>query len=264
MGQRLTALVAALAVGFGFSLPARAAADQSEVERTSRKALAFFEGHSDETIDAFLMRLRPDPLDEASRAKVIASLPSEGNLRPSRKDGEKLSAAQRILDYSARSGAVTIRVVDLDSAFIGLYYRTVVLVSAKALSLLAAEELAALVAHEMGHDDDWNEYWAAMQAHDSGKMRELELKADGLGVLTLEHLGISPERLVSAVQKMMRYNDWRDRSAGATPQSGIASGTGDRYVSLDDRLAFIRALAQIRWADWPATEAVAGLGPERR
>jgi len=105
----------------------------------------------------------------------------------------------------------------------------VVLVSAKALSLLAAEELAALVAHEMGHDDDWNEYWTAMQAHDSGKMRELELKADGLGVLTLEHLGISPERLVSAVQKMMRYNDWRDRSAGATPQSGITSGTGDRY-----------------------------------
>ena len=103
-----------------------------------------------------------------------------------------------------------------------------------------------------------------MQAHDSEKMRELELKADGLAVLTLEHLGISPERLVSAVQKMMRYNDWRDRSAGATPQVGIASGTGDRYVSLDDRLAFIRAVAQIRWADWPATVAVAGLGPERR
>ena len=82
MGQRLTALVAALAVGFGFSLPARAAADHSEVERTSRKALAFFEGHSDETIDAFLMRLRPDPLDEASRAKVIASLPSEGEVHP--------------------------------------------------------------------------------------------------------------------------------------------------------------------------------------
>jgi len=252
MGQRLAALVAALAVGFGFSLPARAA-DQSDGERTSRKALAFFEGHSDETIDAFLMRLRPDPLDEASRAKVIASLPSEGEVHPSRKDGEKLSAAQRILDYSARTGAVTIRVVDMDSAFVGLYYRTVVLVSAKASSLLAADELAALVAHEVGHDGDWNEYSRAMQAHDSEKMRELELKADGLGVLILEHLGISPERLVSAVQKMMRYNDWRDRSAGATPQAGLAPGTGDRYVSLHDRLAFIRTVAQLRWADWPPT-----------
>ena len=264
MGQRLAALVAALAVGFGFSLPARAA-DQSEVERTSRKALAFFEGHSNETIDAFLMRLRPDPLDEASRAKVIASLPKEGEVHPSRKDGVKLSAAQRILDYSARSGVVTIRVVDLDSAYVGLYYRTVVLVSAKALGLVDADELAALVAHEMGHDDDWNEYWAAMQAHDSEKMRELELKADGLGVLTLEHLGISAERLASAVQKMMRYNDWRVRSAGATPQAGMALVNGDRYVALDDRLAFIHAVAQVRWADWPATVAVtAGLGPERK
>jgi hypothetical protein len=262
MGQRLTALVAALAVGFGFSLPARAA-DQSDGERTSLKVLALFEGHSDETIDAFLMRLRPDPLDEASRAKVIASLPREGEMHPSRKDGEKLAAAQRILDYSACSGAVTIRVVDIDSAFVGLYYRTVVLVSGKALALLAADELAALVAHEMGHYDDWNEYARAMQAHDSAKMRELELKADGLGVLTLEHLGISPERLVSAVQKMIRYNDWRDRSAGATPQAGPTAGTADRYVSLDDRLAFIHAVAQIRWADWPTT-VTAGLGPERR
>jgi len=259
MGQRLAVLVAALVVGVGFSLPARAA-DQSDGERTSRKALAFFEGHSDETIDAFLMRLRPDPLDEVSRTKVIASLPSEGEVHPSRKNGGKLSAAQRILDYSARSGAVTIRVVDIDSAFVGLYYRTVVLVSGKALALLDADELAALVAHEMGHDDDWNEYSRAMQAHDSEKMRELELKADGLGVLTLEHLGISPDRLASAVQKVMRYNDWRDRSAGATPQPGPAAGTADRYVSLDDRLAFIHAVAEIRWADWPPTVAVtAGL-----
>jgi hypothetical protein len=262
MGQRLAALVAALAVGFGFSLPARAA-DQSDGERTSRKVLAFFEGHANETIDAFLMRLRPDPLDEASRAKVTASLPNEGSIHPSRKDGEKLSAAQRILDYSAHSGAITIKVVDLDSAFVGLYYRTVVLVSGKALGLLDADELAALVAHEMGHDVDWNEYWRAMQAHDSEKMRELELKADGLGVLMLEHLGLSPERLASAVQKMMCYNDWRDRSAGATPQPDQATGTADRYVSVDDRLAFIRAIAAIRWADWPQTVA-AGLSPERR
>ncbi len=253
MGQRLAALVAALAVGVGFSLPAWAAAAQSKGERTSLKALAFFEGHSDETIDAFLMRLRPDPLDEASRAKVMASLPKEGEAHPSRKDAVKLSAAQRILDYSARPGAVTIKVVDLDSAFVGLYYRTVVLVSGKALSLLAADELAALVAHEMGHDDDWNEYWTAMQAHDSETMRELELKADGLGVLTLEHLGISPEGLASAVQKIMRYNEWRDRSAGATPQNGMAPSNGDRYVSLEDRLAFIHAVALVRWADWPST-----------
>ena len=66
----------------------------------------------------------------------MASLPQEGEIRPSRNDRKKLSAAQRILDYSAPSGAVTIKVVDLDSAFVGVYYHTVVLVSGKALALL--------------------------------------------------------------------------------------------------------------------------------
>jgi hypothetical protein len=68
MGQRFAVLVVASVVGL--TLPPSASA-QSDGERTSRKALAFFEGRSDETIDAFLMRLRAAPLDEASRAKVV-------------------------------------------------------------------------------------------------------------------------------------------------------------------------------------------------
>ena len=257
MGQRLAALVVASTVGLTLPLWG---ADQSDGERTSRKALAFFEGHSEKTIDAFLMRLRPAPLDEASRAKVIASLPQEGEIRPSRKDRKKLSAAQRILDYSAPAGAVTIKVVDLDSAFVGVYYRTVVLVSGKALALLSADELAAAVAHEMGHADS-NEYATALQAGGSETVRELELKADGIAVLTLEHLGSSPDRLVSAAQKLMHCDDSQDRTTGATPQPALSAC--DRYVSLDDRIAFIRAVAQIRWADWPPTVA-ARRSPERR
>ena len=100
-----------------------------------------------------------------------------------------------------------------------------------------------------------------MQAGDSEKMQEQELKADGIVALTLEHLGSSPDRLVSAVQKLMHCNDWQDRTANATPQASLS--TCDRYVSLDDRIAFIRAVAQIRWADWPPTVA-ARRSPERR
>ena len=47
------------------------------------------------------------------------------------------------------------------------------------------------------------EHSTAMQAGDSEKMQEQELKADGIVALTLEHLGSSPDRLVSAVQKLM-------------------------------------------------------------
>jgi Zn-dependent protease with chaperone function len=247
MGQRLTALVLALTAGF--AMPAWVAA-QTDGERMSRKVLALFDGHPNETIDAFLMRLRPAPLDEALRANVIASLPKDGEVRPSRKDGGKLLLAQRILDYSAGPGAVLVKVVDVDSAFVGLYNRAVVLVSAKALAFLDAEELAALVAHEMGHDADWDDYVNAIQQHNSEKTRELELKADGIGALTLEHLGIDPERLASAIQKTIRYNDWLDRNAGATSRT-TAAATADRYVPLRERLAFIRSVATLRWADWP-------------
>jgi len=151
-------------------------------------------------------------------------------VRPSRKDGEKVSAAQRILEYSARARSVTIKVIDVDSAFVGLYHRAVVLVSARALALLSADELAALTAHEMGHDADWDAYWTAIQRQDDERMRELELKADGIAVLTLQHLGISPERLTSAIRITIRYNDWQDRSASVLPQTGGNFGMADRYV----------------------------------
>jgi hypothetical protein len=65
--------------------------------------------------------------------------------------------------------------------------------------------------------------------------------------------------LVSAIQKINGYNDWLDRSVGATPQAGAAA-TYYRYVPLAEQLEFTRAVA-IRWADWPATVS-AGMGAE--
>jgi len=172
-------------------------------------------------------------------------------LRPSRDEGKKLQAVERILDYSARHGVITLKVIDVDSAFVGLYCRTVVLVSAQALRLLTADELSALVAHEVGHDDDWNAYWEALQAHDSARMQELELRADAIAVLTLERVAIDPERLVSAVQKMMHENGWRNDAIGATPTGTSGLANGDRYVPLPDRVRFIRAVAQLPWAERP-------------
>jgi Zn-dependent protease with chaperone function len=234
MGQRLAAFVVASAVGV--SLPA-SATGQSDDERTFQKAMALFEGHSDETIDAFLMRLRPAPLDEKSRATVVASLPRHGEVRQSRQDIKKLAVAQRVLDSSVDAGAMTVKVIDANSAYVGLYYRTVVLVSTKALALLRPDELAAVVAHEVGHDAHWDAYWTAIQRRDRQRLRALELKADGIAVLTLKRLEITPERLVSALQKLIAYNEYRDRTVS------------ERYVPLSERVAFIRAVARLRWAD---------------
>lgn len=210
-------------------------------------ALNGFQGHGDQTIDAFLQHLRPVPLTAEERSKVLASLPRDGEVRPSPKQRAKIAAAECVLDYSARGGAIAVKVIDLDFAFAGLYYRSVVLISARALDLLDTDEFAAIMAHEVGHDYDWNDYRMAIQRDDVDRMRQLELKADGIAVLTLQRVGIDTERLVSAVQKWTRYNQLLD--ADQRPAASASALAADaRYVPLKERVTFIRAVARLHWA----------------
>jgi Zn-dependent protease with chaperone function len=230
MGQRLAAFTLLSLSVTVLAWPA----DHGVKTPMAKATLAFFESHTSETPDALLAHIRPDPLDPASRAQVVASLPKD-ELQPTQSELEKIEAASRILDYSARNGAITLRVIDLDYAFIGLYYRTVILVSRPQLAILNADEFAALVAHEVGHDYDWNAYWTAIQGKDHARRRELELRADGLAVVTLRGMGLDPERLVTAVQRTMLHNRGKDPV------------NQEDYVSLDERVAFIRAIAHMSW-----------------
>ena len=246
MGHRLTLLSACVIAMAASVWPAYAQTVRSSAART---ALEAFNRPTPETIDAFLTRLRPDPLDPSSRAQVMASLP-EAELTPSRGELAKIAAAGRILDYSARTGFVMFKVIDLNCAFIGLYYRTAILVSRRQLAILDANEFAALAAHELGHDYDWNAYWSAMVGDDHARRQELELRADGLGALTLQRVGINPERLVSALQKTVRYNEGR-----------VATANWEDYVPLAERIAFIRAVATLTWVAQPSVMAAAGAAP---
>jgi hypothetical protein len=246
MEQRLAALVvvcvASVAITTGASGP----------DPAIRTVLQVFEDHGEQTIDVFLMRLRTAPLDAEGRVKVLASLRHTDEVNPTRSQREKIDAAGRILDYSGRAGAIRVMPVALDLALVGLYYRTVILTSTQALDLLNAEEFTAAVAHEVAHDYDWNDYWTARKQHDAGRMRQLELRSDGIAVLTLARVGMDPERLVSAVEKVNRYNRMRD-AAIRQDLGGAVVTTHDRYVPLNQRVAFIRAVARIPWADGRST-----------
>ncbi len=149
-----------------------------------------------------------------------------------------MAAAERVLATGARGGIIQIRIVDLELATVGLYFRTVILASERALTLVTGDEFAALVAHELAHDCAWDAYWTAMQTHDRDRMRELELRADAMAVLTLKQSGIGPEHLISAVQKLTWYNEWHRADANAAD-----------YPPLSARVAFIREVAALRWAD---------------
>ena len=163
-------------------------------------------------------------------------LPKEGELRPRPDELAKIDAARPVLQYHWRADVVTFKVIDVGHAFIGLHARSVLLASRDALSVVSSAEFAALVAHEIGHDYMWQEYRSAMNRKDYKKMQELELRCDGIAVLTLRRVGIDPENLVSAIQKVTRFNQLRDAVASSA-----------RYVSLKERVRFIRTIAALEW-----------------
>jgi hypothetical protein len=235
MGQRLRLTMTMTCVAM---MTVTAGAAQKEPsETTGNSALAFFTAHGDVTIDDFLTRLRPVPLDEHRRAQVLDTLPQHGAIRTGAGDLAKMSLAEDVLAYHGRRGVITFQIIDVAPAFIGLHDRTVILVSPPALALVNKEEFAALVAHEIGHEYVWTEYQLAVRRGDSEHIRELELRCDGLAVLTLRRLGVNPERLVRAVEMLTWYNEQRHLSANRK-----------EYVSRDERRAFIRAVAACPWA----------------
>lgn len=87
---------------------------------------------------------------------------------------------------------------------------------------------------ELGHEYFWDEYSRAMADHDDRRMQELELRCDGIAVLTLRQLALDPDNLVRAVTSLTRYNERLGAVASA-----------DSYVSLGDRVKFIRAVQRL-------------------
>lgn len=233
MGHRLAASLACVVA----MSTVTAAGPQSDPP-ASKVVLGFFERHSNQSVDAFLAGLRPAPLGPTDRATVLGGLPKKGALLPSPGELEKIAAAAGLLKYSAREGAVSFLVIDLDHAFVGLYQRSAILASRQLLNIVNKGEFVALVAHELGHDYDWEDYFSAMQTHSHVRMQHLELRADAIGVLTLLRIGGDPEDLVSAVRKVTNYNVRRN----------AVDNAGD-YVPLTERAAFIHAVARLHWVE---------------
>lgn len=115
-----------------------------------------------------------------------------------------------------------------------LHARAVVLVSEPALDLLDPEELQALVAHEVGHEYFWSEYFRARRDDDRSLLQTLELLCDGLAIVTLRRAGMDPRRLTSALEKTSRYN--RERFGAARNE--------EDYPAIGERRRFGRRLVE--------------------
>lgn len=98
---------------------------------------------------------------------------------------------------------------------------------------MTSDELAALVAHEIGHEYVWQQYADAKTRRDTRRLRELELMCDAIAVRTLVGVGMRPERLQTAIEKTSWYN--RERL-------GVALNEGE-YPSLEERSRLIKQMS---------------------
>jgi hypothetical protein len=179
------------------------------------QALRFFESLARADADDILRRLRPPPASPDDRARAIAVLPGTGELSADRHERAKLEKLEKILSYHGRTEAFTIKLIDVPQATVAIHHRAVLLISRPALRNISAAELQALVAHEIGHEYFWRDFEGAVARSDENGRRELELKCDGIAVLTLVALRLDPLTLTDGLRKLTKFNDLIGATANA-------------------------------------------------
>ena len=150
---------------------------------------------------------RPPSLSPGAKARILAGLPSEGEITNLDDAGRhKLAALKQLLQATDRASVYEVKVIDVAYARIGVFARSVILISRSAFMLLDAEELQALAAHEIGHEYFTADYENAIRTGDHRRIKDLELLCDAIAILTAHRLGMNPARLLGAVEKITRYN----------------------------------------------------------
>jgi hypothetical protein len=179
----------------------------------------------------WLQTNRPKPVSADQKARILKVLPSQGELkRLDRSSSQKLASLPPLLRATGRDSAYEIKVVDVPQARITLYERTILTIAANALTQLKADELQALVAHEIGHEYVWVDHARASARNDRRRLKDLELLCDAIAIVTLHGLNLDPSRLVTGLEKITRYN-WNFFEAEVERRS---------YPSLSERRKFAR------------------------
>ncbi len=182
----------------------------------------------------FLETARPAPVSAEEKARTLRTLPPEGEVTDlSGSARQKLAALTEVVRATGRESVYEIKVFEAPQAAIGLHARAVLLISEAALTLLDADELQAVLAHEVAHEYVWTERERAFQRADRSRLKDLELMCDGIAIVTLHGRGLDVSRLMAGIQKISRFN--RERF-------GTANNESD-YPTLAQRQAFARAMA---------------------
>jgi hypothetical protein len=200
-------------------------------------ALQYFKqiGNGKGNLDVYLKSIRPAGISAAERARLVASIRKEDIVAPSPERQIKLNALRPVLEYHERA-AVEVKVLrfPMALAWAGFLDGAAVVVSEDALDLLSVEELQAVIAHELGHEYFAAEFALARNNEQWDKVKEVELRCDAISIITMTSLGVNPDRLLSGVTKLIKFNEGR----------GVKNNP-NLITSLDDRLNFCRAMMKI-------------------
>jgi len=211
----------------------RAALSSSIAER----ALQYFEKSAKGDLGDYLRSIRPAGISAEQRARLVTMIRKEDIVSPSAQRQSKLDALRPVLEYHERS-AVEVKILRLGLAWAGMLEGAAVVVSEEAVDILTAEELQAVVAHELGHEYFAAEYEAARKDKQYDIVKEVELRCDALAIITMKSLGLNPSSLLSGVSKLTKFNEGR----------GVRNNP-NLVTSLEERQKFCQAmmtLAEIR------------------
>lgn len=210
-GQGVSVAFMALTV-LSLALPADAAPPslvRGTPDAIGVRALQYFASTGPHSWEAYLKRIRPAAVSAGRRARSLAMLRKEDMIEPSAARQAKLDALRPVLEYLERDTVVEVKVLRLRLAWAGFLEGAAVLVSEEAIDLLTAEELQAVVAHELAHEYFSDEYDAARRNGRYDTVKEIELRCDAIAIITMKGLRLESAALLSGVSKLTTFNERR-------------------------------------------------------
>lgn len=207
-------------------------ADQEEIEQ----ALAALGSGSAEELKSRLFTHSITVWNAEFRAQAINALPTA--IRDQRLTQSKLlrrvePVFQQVLQLHGRSGKVELFVFQHDIPLAQLWRGCVLMISASLAETLYDGELAGLLAHELGHSYFEDEMAAAQRSQDARAMRLIELKCDGVAILSLKLLEHKPTLYLKGLQRIQEINRRQSRANGilqSHPALDVRAQFAERFI----------------------------------
>jgi hypothetical protein len=171
------------------------------------RAFQYFAPTRQRSWDDYLKSIRPAAVSADRKARSLAMVRKEDLIEPSAERQAKLDALRPVLAYLERDVVIEVKILRLGLAWAGFLEGAAVLVSEEAVDLLTAEELQAVVAHELAHEYFSDEYEAARNGKRYDTVKEIELRCDAISIVTIRGLRLDAGALLAGVAKLTKFNE---------------------------------------------------------